>query len=107
MTEEIVQPKRTGLLIWLIVSQLMTLISFTPWVLTLIISTIFLLPSAYWPLFILVLIFPALPIAMVIGAWIAYKRRKNILAAVLSGLAILPLPILAKILNLTVFQGLH
>ncbi len=107
MTEEIVQPKRTGLLIWLIVSQLITLIMFIPWLWSLTLSTFFQVFASHLPVYILTLICPALPIAMVIGAWVAYKRRKNMLAAVLSGLAILPLPILVQVLSLTIFKDFN
>jgi hypothetical protein len=107
MTEGIAQPKRTGLLIWLIVSQLVTLITFVPWLYTLLVSGLFFAFSPYFPLFVLILFFPAIPIAMVVGAWMAYKRGKNMRAAVLSGLAILPLLLLNQILTLTVFSGLN
>ncbi len=43
-----------------------------------------------WNVVIAVWAYPLLPIALVIGAWIAFARRRNTLAAVLSGLSFLP-----------------
>jgi hypothetical protein len=65
MTESAVQAKpRTGLVVWMVVSQLL----------------------AVWS-------YPIIPLALVIGAWIAFARRKNAAAAILSGLSFAP-PIL-------------
>jgi len=95
MTESTAPPKRrTGLLIWLIVSQLLALGSLWIWVLMLGFSVMafdegdspearrFVLTICAYPLF---------PLLMAIGAWVSYAFRKNRLAAVLTGLTFAPI----------------
>jgi hypothetical protein len=48
---------------------------------------------AAWTVVIVVWSYPILPIGLVIASWIAYGRKRNRLAAVLSGLSFAP-PIL-------------
>ena len=43
-----------------------------------------------WAFVLAVWAYPLFPLVMVIGAWIAFARRKNWLAAILSGLAFTP-----------------
>ena len=91
LTEE--QPKRTGLLIWLIVSQLLAVASLLIWLLVAGLSVMAFDSGATreaWTFVIVVWSYPLFPLIMIIGAWIAYARRKNILAAVLSGLSFAP-----------------
>ena len=39
-------------------------------------------------------LYPVFPFAMVIGAWIAFSKRKNVLSAILSGLSFAPVAVL-------------
>ena len=90
---------RKGLLIWLIVSQLLTLGSLLIWLVMAGVSFMAFdsgqSPQA-WTFVIAVWSYPIFPLVMVIGAWIAFARRKNTLSAVLSGLSFTP-PILLYI----------
>jgi uncharacterized BrkB/YihY/UPF0761 family membrane protein len=89
----------TGLLIWLIVSQILAVASLLIWLVMAGLSVMAFdsgeSPQA-WAFVITVWSYPIFPIVMAIGAWIAYSRRKNILSAVLSGLTFAP-PILLYI----------
>ena len=94
MTELTTQPKRSiGTLIWLIVSQLMALGSLWIWVIGAGLSVMAFdtgeSPEA-WAFVLAVWAYPFFPLVMAIGAWIAFARRKNWLAAILSGLAFTP-----------------
>ncbi len=94
MTVSEVAPKpRTGLLIWLIVSQVLALGSLFIWLVVAVTSVMAFDSGATrqaWTLVIAVWSYPLFPIVLAVGAWIAFARRKNILAAVLSGLSFLP-----------------
>jgi uncharacterized BrkB/YihY/UPF0761 family membrane protein len=92
-TSEQTAKSRRGLLIWLITSQLLAVASLLIW---LVIAGVSFMafdsgesPQA-WALVITVWSYPILPIALTIGAWIAYARRKNKLSAILSGLTFTP-----------------
>ena len=94
MTESPPQPKRrTGLLIWMIVSQLLMVGSLFFWLLGAAFSVMAFdsgnTPEA-WRFVILVWSYPIIPLILVIAAWIAFAKRKNILAAILSGLSFTP-----------------
>ncbi len=84
---------RTGLLIWLIVSQVIAVASLLIWLLVAA-TSVMAFDSGQsrdaWTFVIAVWSYPVFPIAMAIGAWIAYLRRKNALAAILSGLTFAP-----------------
>jgi len=87
------QPKRTGLLIWMILSQVLTVGSLLIWLLIAGLSVMAFdsgESTQAWTIVIAVWSYPIIPIALVIAAWIAYSKRKNILAAVLSGLSFTP-----------------
>ena len=88
-TSEQTTKSHRGLLIWLIVSQILAVASLLFWLLVAATSVMAFdsgqTPQA-WAFVITVWSYPIFPIAMAIGAWIAYARRKNILAAILSGL---------------------
>jgi hypothetical protein len=43
-----------------------------------------------WTFVIAVWSYPIIPLVLVIAAWIAYAKRRNVLAAVLSGLSFAP-----------------
>jgi hypothetical protein len=49
-----------------------------------------------WTFVLIVWSYPIFPLLMVIAAWIAFARRKNILSAIFSGLSFAP-PILLYI----------
>jgi len=93
-------PKRTGLLIWMILSQLIAVGSLVIWLVMAGLSVMAFdsgsSPQA-WTFVIIVWSYPIIPIVLVIAAWIAYRRRSNTLAAVLSGLSFAP-PILCILL---------
>jgi hypothetical protein len=94
MTEHAAQPKRSiGTLIWLIISQLMALGSLYFWLIVAGLSAMAFdeggSPIA-WTIFIGAWAYPLFPLVMAIGAWIAFARRKNWLAAILSGLTFAP-----------------
>jgi hypothetical protein len=102
-------------LIWLIVSQLLAVASLFFWLVMAGLSVMAFdsgeSPQA-WAFVITVWSYPILPIALAIGAWIAYARRKNILSAVLSGLTFaLPLVLLVILwivsLGGSLFGSLH
>jgi len=93
MSEITSQPKRTGLLIWLIVSQLLAVASLFFWLLMAGLSVMAFdsgVTQEAWNVVIAVWLYPIFPLVMIIGAWIAYARRKNRLAAILSGLSFIP-----------------
>ena len=97
-TELAEKPKRSIVtLIWLIVSQLMALASLLFWVLVAGLSVMAFdegpSPTA-WAIVIAVWAYPLFPLVMAIGAWIAFAFRKNWLAAILSGLAFMPVGLL-------------
>jgi hypothetical protein len=94
MTELAAPPKRrTGLLIWLIVSQLLAVGSLLIWALMAGLSVMAFdtgeSPEA-WAFVLAVWAYPLFPLLMAIGAWVAFAFRKNRLAAVLTGLTFTP-----------------
>jgi len=100
MNETAHPPKRTGLLIWMIASQLLTVGSLLIWLTMAGLSVMAFdsgsTPEA-WTFVIIVWSYPIIPLVLVIAAWIAYRRRKNAAAAILSGLSFAP-PILCILL---------
>jgi uncharacterized protein (DUF2062 family) len=50
--------------------------------------------------------YPLFPLAMAIGAWIAFAFRKNRLAAILSGLSFVPAGLLYLVLRFANLIGL-
>jgi hypothetical protein len=94
MTETTAPPKRRiGLAIWMILSQLLMLGSLLIWLLMAGLSVMAFdsgsTPEA-WTFVLLVWAYPIIPLILVIAAWIAFAKRKNTLAAVLSGLSFAP-----------------
>jgi hypothetical protein len=94
MTELAAPPKRrTGLLIWLIVSQLLAVGSLLIWALMAGLSVMAFdtgeSPEA-WAFVLAVWAYPLFPLLMAIGAWVAFAFHKNRLAAVLTGLTFAP-----------------
>jgi len=87
---------RKGLLIWMIVSQVLALLSLVIWLLMAGLSVMAFdsgVSLEAWTFVIVVWSYPIIPIVLVIFAWRAYAKRRNKLAAVLSGLSFAP-PIL-------------
>ena len=92
MTQVDAQPKRrTGLLIWLIVSQVLAIGSLWFWALVAGLSVMAFdegdSPLA-WAIVIAAWAYPLFPLSMAVSAWLAFALRKNRLAAVLSGLTV-------------------
>jgi ABC-type Na+ efflux pump permease subunit len=77
----------------LIVSQLLAVTSLFFWLLMAGLSVMAFdsgVTQEAWNVVIAVWLYPIFPLVMIIGAWIAYARRKNWLAAILSGLSFIP-----------------
>ena len=104
MSEIEVQPKRTSLLIWMIVSQLLAVASLFIWVVMAGLSVMAFdageTPAA-WAFVITIWSYPIFPLGLSIGAWVAYACRKNKLAAILSGLSFAPPILFALLLGIT------
>jgi len=112
MTEIASPPKkrRTGLLIWLIISQLLAVGSLVAWLFVAGFSVMAFdsgSSDVAWAIVIAVWSYPLFPLLMAIGAWVAFGFRKNLLAAILSGLTIAPpLVILLIILFASIFESI-
>jgi len=94
------KPRRTGLMIWMVISQVLMLGSLLIWLLAAGFSVMAFdsgVSAEAWTFVIIVWSYPILPIGLIIAAWIAYAKRKNVLAVVLSGLSFAP-PILCFLL---------
>jgi len=93
MHEETPKPKRTGLLIWLIISQLLAVASLLIWLLVAGLSVMAFdsgVTTEAWTFVIAIWSYPIIPLGLIIGAWIAYRKQRNVLAGVLSGLSFTP-----------------
>ena len=94
MTKDSAPPKRrTGLLIWMIVSQLLALGTLWFWLLVAGLSVMAFDSGdsrVAWAIVLTVWAYPLFPLIMAISAWVAFAFRKNRLAAVLSGMAFVP-----------------
>ena len=104
MTKVTEQPKRrTGLLIWLIISQLLAIGTLWFWLLGAGLSVMAFdegnSPEA-WRFVLTVWAYPLFPLTMAISAWLAFLLRKNRLAAVLTGLTFLPPLVLYLVMEL-------
>lgn len=109
MTELTVPPKRrTGLLIWLIISQLLAVGSLFFWVLAAGFSIMAFdegdKPEA-WRFVLTIWAYPLFPLLMAIGAWVSFGFRKNRLAAVLTGLTFAPAVLFILFIWVTSFIG--
>jgi|KBSSwiStaDraftv2_1062776.scaffolds.fasta_scaffold1676226_2 hypothetical protein len=97
---------RRPVLIWLIISQLLALASLVFWLFAAGISVMAFdsgsTPEA-WTFVIAVWSYPVWPILFTIAAWIAYARKKDRLAAVLTTLTFLPVLILILVIVLANF----
>ena len=93
MSQLPVEKPRTGLVIWMIVSQILALFSLVIWLLVAGLSVMAFdsgVSVEAWTFVIVVWSYPIIPLVLVIGSWIAFARRKNRLAAILSGLSFAP-----------------
>ena len=110
MTGPAAPPKRrTGLLIWMIVSQLLALATLLFWALVAGLSVMAFDEGSSrvaWVIVIAVWAYPLFPLTLAIGAWIAFAFRKNWLAAILSGLAFAPAGLLYLVLRFANLIGL-
>jgi hypothetical protein len=98
MIEE--KPKsRKALLIWMIVSQVLTVTTLVAWLgmagLSFMAFDAGVTPQAT-TFVTVILAYPIFPLALVIAAWIAFARHKDRLAGILSGLSF-SLPVLVYI----------
>jgi len=89
--EHTASPKRrTGLLIWLIVSQLLAVGSLLIWLVVAGLSVMAFdqgQSDEAWAFVIVVWSYPVFPILMGISSWVAFAYRKNRLAAGLTGMS--------------------
>ena len=93
MSQLPVEKPRTGLVIWMVVSQILALLSLIIWLLVAGLSVMAFdsgVSAEAWTFVIVVWSYPLIPLVLVIGSWIAFARRRNRLAAVLSGLSFAP-----------------
>ena len=97
METEIQPSARRPVLIWLIISQLLTLASLFFWLLMAGLSVMAFdsgVSAQAWTFVIAVWSYPIWPIGFAIASWIAYTRKKDRLAGVLTTLTFLPVLLL-------------
>jgi hypothetical protein len=99
-------PSRKPVLLWLVASQLLALASLVFWLLIAGLSVMAFdsgVTAEAWAFVIAVWSYPVWPIVFAIAAWIAYARRKDKLAGILSTFTFLPVLVLILILVLSSF----
>ena len=99
---------RKPILIWLIASQLLAAASLIFWLLMAGLSVMAFdsgVTQEAWNFVIAVWAYPVWPIAFTIAAWVAYARKKDKLAAVLTTLTFLPVLVLILIIMLSSVLG--
>jgi hypothetical protein len=99
-------PSRKPIVIWLIASQLLALASLVFWLLVAGLSVMAFdsgVTAEAWAFVLAVWSYPIWPLGFAIAAWIAYARRKDRLAGVLTTLTFLPVLVLLLILILSSF----
>ncbi len=89
--------RRTGLRIWLIVTQLLAFASILLSFPLIVVYGMADQGQGVPPQFYLAFFYPIFPLTMSIGAWMAFVRRKNMLAAILSGLSLSLIPVMVFI----------
>ena len=90
-------PSRRPILIWLIVSQVLALASLFFWLVMAGLSVMAFdsgVTQEAWNFVIAVWLYPIWPIVFAIAAWVAYARKKDKLAGVLTALTFLPILVL-------------
>ena len=99
-------PSRTPILIWLIVSQVLAVLSLVVWLLVAGLSVMAFdagVTQEAWNFVIAVWSYPIWPIGFAIGAWIAYARKRDRLAGVLTTLTCLPVLVVIRVLAASSF----
>lgn len=99
---------RRSILIWLIASQLLALASLFFWMMAAGLSVMAFdsgVTQEAWNFVIAVWAYPLWPIAFTIAAWVAYARKKDKLAAILTTLTFLPVLILILLIMVSSFIG--
>ena len=97
---------RKPILIWLIASQVLAVASLVFWLLMAGLSVMAFdtgVTAEAWIFVIAVWSYPIWPLVFAISAWIAYARRRDRLAGVLTTLTFLPVLVLIVILFLSSF----
>jgi hypothetical protein len=97
---------RKPILIWLIVSQLLALASLVFWLVVAGLSVMAFdagVTQEAWNFVIAVWSYPIWPLGFAIAAWIAYARRKDRLAGLLTTLTFVPVLVLIIFLALSSF----
>lgn len=97
---------RKPILIWLIVSQLLALASLVFWLLVAGLSVMAFdsgVTAEAWTFVIAVWSYPIWPLGFAIAAWIAYARKRDKLAGVLTTLTFLPVLALIVLLAVSSF----
>lgn len=97
---------RTPVLVWLIASQILALLSLIFWLMAAGLSVMAFdagVTREAWNFVIAVWAYPVWPIAFTSAAWIAYARKKDKLAAVLTTLTFLPVLVLILVIVLSSF----
>ena len=81
--------RRTGLVVWLVVSQLLAAVTLFLWSIAAGLGYALINSNGEAPSAVLIALwtYPLFPLAMIIGAWIAFRRHKDKQAAILSGLS--------------------
>jgi hypothetical protein len=97
---------RTPILIWLIASQILAALSLVFWMLGLSVMAFDSgVTQEAWNFVVAVWAYPIWPIAFTIAAWVAYARKKDMLAAILTTLTFLPVLVLILIIMLSSILG--
>lgn len=97
-------PSRKPILIWLVVSQLLALGSLVIWLIVAGLSVMAFdsgVTTEAWTFVIAVWSYPIWPLGFIIAAWIAYARKKDRLAGILTTLTFLPILVLVLFLALS------
>jgi len=97
---------RRPILIWLIISQLLALASLFFWLVAAGLSVMAFdsgVTQQAWNFVIAVWVYQIWPIAFAIAAWVAYARKKDKLAVILSTLTFLPVLVLIIVIVLSNF----
>ena len=97
---------RKPILIWLIASQVLALLSLIFWLVVAGLSVMAFdsgVSAEAWTFVIAVWSYPIWPVAFAIAAWIAYARKKDRLAGVLTAFTVLPVLVLIIILAASSF----
>jgi glucan phosphoethanolaminetransferase (alkaline phosphatase superfamily) len=100
-------PSRKPVLIWLIVSQLLAVASLFFWLIMAGLSVMAFdsgVSTEAWTFVIAVWSYPIWPIAFAIAAWIAYARKKDKLAGMLTTFTFLPVLLLIAALVISNFM---